>query len=76
MAADTTGTWVVTGQKEDFQTDSNGRPTNGVLVYFRTAQGHNGSVFVPLAEYNAGRVQQLIRQKAAVMDQVGNLTGA
>lgn len=76
MPDDTPGAWTVTSQKEDFQTDENGRPTNGVLVYFRTGGGHNGSVFVPVANYNPETVRRMIRAKAANMDAVGNLTGA
>ena len=76
MANDEQGVWTVTSQKEDFQLDDHNQPVNGVLVYFNTARGHKGSVFVPASEYTPDRVRALIRQKAATMDAVGMLTGA
>jgi hypothetical protein len=67
--------WHVTGQNEQTQVEAGGNPVRGVQVYYQTAAGHTGSVFVPYAQYTTDNVRSLIGTAAAQMDAVGMLTG-
>lgn len=67
--------WTVTSQVEEFQPNDRGQYVPGVTVGFRTAGGHNGSVFVPRSEYNPARARQLIAAQAEAMDAIGALQG-
>lgn len=73
--ADSTPAWTVTGQIEEFQPNDRGQYVPGVTVSFRTAAGHQGSVFVPRTEYNERRALELISAAASTMDAVGALQG-
>lgn len=67
--------WTVTGQATDQiqQTDA-GQVIEGVNVYFVTAEGNTGYVFVPNTHYhNTKIVHDMIRKQAAQMDTIGNL---
>ena len=68
-------TWKVTGQTEYTQVTGSGAPQAGIKVMFTTGQGHNGSVFIPAAQYNPANARRLIEAAAANMDAVGMLTG-
>lgn len=67
--------WTVTSQTPNqmIVTDA-GVSEQGTYVYFRTGNGHAGSVFVPDNHYNAKNVRQMIAAKAALIDEVGALT--
>lgn len=67
--------WVVTGQTESVQVPPTGAPVNGIKVFFQTRAGHAGSVFVPNATYNAANVAAAVAAQAALMDEVGQLSG-
>lgn len=75
MAEATPPAWTVTAQVEEFQPNDRGQYVPGVTVSFRTAAGHNGSVFVPRTEYNPERARALIAERAATMDAIGALRG-
>lgn len=68
-------TWTVTGQVEDFGPDAIGNYVSGVKVSFRTANGAQGSVFIPAAEYSVDRARQLIGAAARAMAEVQELSG-
>jgi len=68
-------TWRVTGQTEQTQIQPGGNPVRGVQVFYVTGAGHNGSVFVPYANYTPAFIQSAVGQAAAQMDAVGQLTG-
>ena len=52
-----------------------GDPVLGVQVYFTTAAGNQGSVFVPEAKYTAATVSAMIGSKAKLIDTIANLGG-
>lgn len=68
-------TWSVTGQTEQTQIAQGGSPVRGVQVFFTTGAGHQGSVFVPYAQYTLDNVRQMVSAAAAQMDAVGGLAG-
>lgn len=67
--------WVVTRQEPDqvsFVTP--GDPVYGVNVFFTTAQGNNGTVFIPYAVYsNVKGIHAAIERQATIADQVSSL---
>lgn len=67
-------TWTVTSQQQTMQLDTNGRPTQGYAVYFTTGLGVNGSVFIPLAQYNPVNVRAAIAAHAHQLDLVQQLS--
>lgn len=67
--------WSVTGQTEQTQINPGGNPVRGVQVFYQTAAGHTGSVFVPYAQYTAENVKNLVGTAAAKMDRIGGLSG-
>lgn len=66
--------WQVTGQAERTDIANDGTPVRGVVVYFLTGAGHQGSVFVPATQYTPDNVRAMIAKAAAQMDAVGALT--
>lgn len=68
-------TYVVTGQTERDQVQAAGPPVRGVMIFYQTAKGNQGSVWVPYSTYNQGPdvVAPLIHTAAARMDQIGAL---
>lgn len=68
--------YVVTRQAPDqYDWTTPGDPVVGTYVYFETAGGNQGSVFVPNAHYNAATVKQMVSAKAKIIDAVGAITG-
>lgn len=69
------GGWTVTNQTEVTKPDPSGNFTAGVQVYFTTALGQSGSVFVPDSVYpNVDQVRAMIAARAAIVDQVRQLS--
>lgn len=66
--------WTVTGQIETTQIGPTGNLQKGVQVTFTTGAGASGSVFVPHERFNASTVRDAIRQRAAILDTVANLS--
>ena len=64
----------VTGQIEQTQVGANGTLVQGMTITFTTGTGTTGSVFVPLAQYNAATVKAMIAAQAAKIDAVAALT--
>lgn len=66
--------WIVTGQTEQTQIGRAGNFVPGFTVYFTTAAGHSGSVFVENTRYTPQNVTADIHMRADVMDAVGSLS--
>lgn len=67
--------WWVTSQSSATQLGLGGKFEQGYNVTFSTAQGHNGTVFVPNSQYqNPELAKQVIGNAAAALDTVGSLT--
>lgn len=69
-------TWKVTSQQETTETTPGVGFTRGFRVFFTTAAGNAGSVFVPVGQYEAEKVRALIAAAATTMDSVSDLTAA
>lgn len=68
--------WTVTSQQEAMEQNPSGQISRGVRIFFTTTSGHNGSVFVPAAQYaNLDLVRSMLADAAAQMVAVGNLSG-
>lgn len=66
--------WQVTGQVTDQVASNNaGRTITGVIVYFVTGEGNEGSIFVPNNLYSKDYVHKHVHEAAAKLDEVGNL---
>jgi hypothetical protein len=50
-----------------------GDPVLGVQIYFTTAAGNQGSVFIPESKYTAVNASNMIGSKAKLIDEVGAL---
>lgn len=74
-ASESTPAWEVISQRETTQASPAGVFTTGVTVMYRTAAGVYGSVFVPMAQYNADNVKAMISAATTVHDAVGQLRG-
>ncbi len=70
-----TPAWTITGQMERTMATEGGGLVAGVMVMFRSAAGHAGSVFLPDARYNVDNVRAAISERVALLDAVGSLTG-
>jgi hypothetical protein len=69
-------TWQVTSQATGQVTIGQaGQVVEGVIVYFVTADGNEGSVFVANNQYNPQTVRALVAEQATRMDEVGRLAG-
>jgi hypothetical protein len=67
--------WQVTSQSTGQVTvNQAGNVVEGVIVYFITGQGNEGSVFIPNTAYSAANVRARVDQAAATLDEVGNLS--
>lgn len=67
--------WKVDSQTQVVEADVRGAAVRGVRVYFTTAGGHAGSVFVTEARYTPDNVRAAITEQAVRMDEIGNLQG-
>lgn len=65
--------WLVTDQKQVPMQAMNGAWTEGMKVSFRTASGVDGSILVPLSDYSAGLIRQLLDARAKQIDEVSAL---
>jgi hypothetical protein len=67
--------WTVTSQQTG-QTinDDAGNTVVGTYVFFTTGQGNKGSVFIPDAKYGTKYVAEQVRERANLIDAVGNLS--
>jgi hypothetical protein len=66
---------VIRQSPDQYDFTTPGDPVLGTTVYFTTAAGNPGSVFVPNAHYNAATVKTMVSAKAKVIDAVGAITG-
>lgn len=57
--------WAVTGQQEEPTIDEDGQATSVHHVSFKTNTGHESSVSIPNAHFNAANVAKAITAKAA-----------
>lgn len=67
--------WAVDSQNEDTRTGNGNTIVRGMVVYFHTQYGANGSVFVPVVDYSPTNVQMMITARAYAMDEIHTLTG-
>ena len=73
--ADAQPTWRVTGQIERDQVTPGSAPVKGMQIYYQTALGQQGSIFVPYTQYNTTYVAQQLAAAAAQADSIKQLTG-
>lgn len=67
--------WTITSQLADqFENTNAGQTVLGVRVYFITGNGNEGSVFVPDNLYTTKNVQERVRKRAQLIDEVGELS--
>jgi hypothetical protein len=66
--------WRINAQMQTTQLWG-GRFVRGVEVSFISGGGHSGSVFVPEDQFTPEGVSKAVAEKAALMDQIGTLTG-
>lgn len=67
--------WTVTGQTERDQIVPGSAPVRGMQIFYQTALGQQGSIFVPYTEYNTANVTAKIAAAAAQADSIKQLTG-
>jgi hypothetical protein len=67
--------WSVTSQQETLDLGADGRAIQGVRIFYLTAKGNHGSVFIPKARYSLDNVKAAVASAAAQMDQIHGLTG-
>lgn len=68
----------ITGQHQTSMLDPAGRFTQVIEVTFSTPGVGTGTIEVPVSDYNADRVRDLVRERVAHMEavhQLGNATG-
>lgn len=66
--------WKITDQVTDqVQNTRAGATVTGVMVYFITGEGNEGSVFIVNQHYNAKNVRKAVQAQANLLDEVGNL---
>lgn len=66
--------WRVTDQVTDqVQNTRAGATVTGVMVYFITGDGNEGSVFIANQHYNAKNVRRAVQSHANLLDEVGAL---
>lgn len=75
MANASEPSWTVTGQAEQMNLDDQGAFVPGVTVSFRTADGHNGTVWLPNTRYTLDAVRAAIAERAAAFQAVAKLQG-
>ena len=67
--------WRVVGQTMQTLPGPGSGLTTGWRVTYETAQGVQGSVFVPQNEYTPDRVKELISEAVATVNQIHQLSG-
>lgn len=67
-------TWSVVSQRPTTGQNSHGQYVQGQEVRIRTGMGHEGTVFIPYAEYSADKAQPALASLAARLDAVGSLS--
>lgn len=66
--------WQVTSMSPDqVIVNTGGQTQTGTYVFFRTGNGHDGSIFVPDNHFNAKNVRAMIDARATIIDEVGAL---
>lgn len=65
--------WTVTSQRQTTQITSGGRFQDVMEIHFVTTQGVEGSVRVPLGQYNPDTVHRLISSYVENIDAIHNL---
>jgi len=65
----------IDSQQETTEVDQRGRAMDGIRVFFTTARGNQGSVFLARSLYTVTNARAAVAAQAAVMDQVHQLTG-
>jgi len=73
--ADAQPKWTVTGQTERDQVVPGSAPVKGMQIFYQTALGQQGSIFVPYSQYTTAYVTQQLARAAAQADAVKQLTG-
>jgi hypothetical protein len=69
--------WIVTGQDPDQVIVTNaGRPVTGTMIYFATGEGNTGSIFVDDGHYHPKPVHAALSARAALIDEIGQLSSA
>lgn len=64
--------WKITDQAADqIQNTRAGNTVTGVIVYFITGDGNEGSVFIANQHYNVKNVRTAVEAQARLMDEVG-----
>lgn len=66
--------WKVLSVSDGTGPDPTGRYVNGKTVTYQLKSGHTGTVFVPGADANPEAAAALIRQAAANLDAIANLS--
>ena len=66
--------WTITAQIEGTRVVPPGRVETGTTVYFTTGNGDQGSVFVPLAQYNVETVKAAVAARAGQLDAIANMS--
>lgn len=67
--------WEVTNQAADQVINTQaGQTIVGVIVYFVTGDGNEGSIFVPNSVYpNTATVREMVHKQAVIVDRTGRL---
>lgn len=65
--------WRVVNQKQTMMQTSGGQWIDAMKVDFQTTSGVDGSVLVPLNQYGAASVKQLIEARVAQIDEIATL---
>lgn len=66
--------WSVVAQQQQTKVGPTGVLDDGFNVLFTTGNGHTGSVFVPMSQYNVDNVRALVQAQANLLDAVGALS--
>ena len=65
--------WKVTAQTQTMMLTSGGQWVEGMKVEFTTTEGITGSITVPLSQYNASGVAELLDARVAQLNEVASL---
>lgn len=68
--------WHVTTQVQQAGRTAAGAFVPGVLIGFATDNGHQGTIFLPQAQYTPEAVSAAVTEQVRLMRDVGGLTGA
>lgn len=72
----TTTYQVVRQAPDQYDPNNPGNPVVGVIVYFMTGEGNEGSIFVPQTRYTVKNVHQMVAAQAKIADEVGRIEGS